>query len=161
MRIEREPGEKAGLWQQIIMKHHELLWGSALVAFVAWVLLASSASMRINRVCSPLRWASSGVVSLTALTWPKYETDVQDGGNRVVYGCEYSIWRLFYQKDYDAYLAAQRRRLLGAHSRASQRCAGKAVPAAKSAARPSRSAPLTSCAQPHPIVSQPTAGSGS
>jgi hypothetical protein len=64
-------------------------------------------------VCRPISWASSGIVSLTALTAPKYETDAQNGGNRVVYGCEYSIWRLFYQKDYDAYLSAQRQRLLG------------------------------------------------
>jgi hypothetical protein len=95
------------------MKHHELLWGSAIVAFIAWVFLAPNPSVRISRVCRPISWASSGIVSLTALTAPKYETDAQDGGNRVVYGCEYSIWRLFYQKDYDAYLSAQRQRLLG------------------------------------------------
>lgn len=143
------------------MKHHELLWGSAIVAFIAWVLLASSATTRIDRVCRPLHWVSSGVVSLTALTVPKYETDVQDGGNRVVYGCEYSIWRLFYQKDYDSYLASQRRRLLAPHQSPLQRCAGGSAPATKSAALAGKAAPGGSCAKAHPIVSQPKAGSGS
>ena len=143
------------------MKHHELLWGSAIVAFIAWVLLAPDASMRINRVCRPLHWASSGVVSLTALTVPKYEADARDGGNRVVYGCEYSIWRLFYQKDYDAYLAAQRRRPLGPHASPSQRCAEAQAGAVKSAARPGAQASPPSCAKMKPIISQPDAGSGS
>lgn len=160
MRMKREPGETAG-YLAVRMKHHELLWGSAIVAFIAWVLLAPDATMRINRVCRPVHWVSSGVVSLTALTVPKYETDAQDDGNRVVYGCEYSIWRLFYQKDYDAYLAAQRRRLLGPHSTPLQRCVRAAASAARSAARPGERAPLTSCAQPHPIVSKPLAGGSS
>ena len=143
------------------MKHHELLWGSAIVAFIAWVLLAPDASMRINRVCRPLHWASSAVVSLTALTAPKYEADAQDGGNRVVYGCEYSIWRLFYQKDYDAYLAAQRRRLLGPHSSTLQRCARAAAPDAKTGAPSGAKATVPACAKPQPIVSRPASGSGS
>lgn len=121
MRIEREPGEQAGLKDRH-MKHHELLWGSAIVAFIAWVFLAPNPSVRISRVCRPISWASSGIVSLTALTAPKYETDAQDGGNRVVYGCEYSIWRLFYQKDYDTYLSAQRLRLLGPRVAPAQSC---------------------------------------
>ena len=143
------------------MKHHELLWGSAIVAFIAWVLLAPNASMRINRVCRPLHWASSGVVSLTALTAPKYEADAQDGGNRVVYGCEYSIWRLFYQKDYDAYLAAQRRRLLGPHLSPLQRCARAAAPDAKTGAPSGAKTTGPACAKPQPIVSRPASGSGS
>ncbi len=143
------------------MKHHELLWGSAIVAFIAWVLLAPDASMRINRVCRPLHWASSGVVSLTALTVPKYEVEAQDGGNRVVYGCEYSIWRLFYQKDYDAYLAAQRRRLLGPHSRLLQHCGRAAIPAAKPGAVSGANAGAPACARPQPIISHPASGSGS
>ncbi|MHB1826600.1 MAG: hypothetical protein ACYCV6_02765 [Steroidobacteraceae bacterium] len=143
------------------MKHHELLWGSAIVAFIAWVLLAPNASMRIDRVCRPLHWASSGVVSLTALTAPKYEADAQNGGNRVVYGCEYSIWRLFYQKDYDAYLAAQRRRLLGPHLSRLQRCAAAAVAAAKGGAHSGTGAESPSCAKPQPIVSHPASGRGS
>ena len=141
------------------MKSHEFLWGAAVVAFIAWVLLASNPAMRINRACRPLHWASSGIVSLTALTAPKYETDAQDGGNKVVYGCEYSIWRLFYQKDYDTYLAAQRRQLLGPHSSPLQRCVG-AASVVKGAVHAGMPAGRASCAQTHPVVSRPAAGGG-
>ena len=138
------------------MKHHELLWGSAIVAFIAWVLLAPNPSMRINRVCRPIAWASSGIVSLTALTAPKYESDAQDGGNRVVYGCEYSFWRLFYQKDYDKYLAGQRRRLLG--PRASLRSMAKCANTAPTAAGGLGGSPR-SCAHSRALVSRAAPGS--
>jgi hypothetical protein len=138
------------------MKHHELLWGAALLAFIAWVLLAPNPSMRINRVCRPIAWAGSGVVSLTALTAPKYESDAQEGGNRVVYGCEYSIWRLFYQKDYDKYLAGQRRRLLGA--KAPRHSLPKCdKPASNGSGGPGGSP--RSCAHSHALVSRAALGS--
>ncbi|MGC8519390.1 MAG: hypothetical protein ACP5P4_12850 [Steroidobacteraceae bacterium] len=138
------------------MKHHELLWGSALVAFIAWVFLAPNPSVRISRVCRPISWASSGIVSLTALTAPKYETDAQEGGNRVVYGCEYSIWRLFYQKDYDAYLAAQRRRLLGPRKDPLPHCSSAAPAGANG---PGGHAQATSCGAPT-AAGMPHAGGG-
>jgi hypothetical protein len=140
------------------MKHHELLWGSALVAFIAWVFLAPNPSVRISRVCRPISWASSGIVSLTALTAPKYETDAQDGGNRVVYGCEYSIWRLFYQKDYDAYLSAQRRRLLAPRVGPLQHCPSVAAPTAPGASGPGHQVTLASCAAPRPAGTPPASG---
>ena len=142
------------------MKSHEFLWGAAVVSFIAWVLLASSPAQRIDRACRPLHWASSGIVSLTALTAPKYETDAQDGGNKVVYGCEYSIWRLFYQKDYDKYLAAQRRRLLGPHSSPLRRCVRGAASAVKGTVHAGKAAGRASCAQPQPrpVGARPTAG---
>ena len=128
------------------MKHHELLWGSAIVAFVAWVLLAPGPMARIDRTCTPLQWAGSGIVSLTALTAPKYEIDVQDGTHRVVYGCRYSLWRLFSQKNYDAYLAAEHRLPSamirgGCHRTPAKGVAGAnnpGVPCAQSAAHASR-----------------------
>lgn len=140
------------------MKHHELLWGSAIVAFIAWVLLAPNPTLRINRACRPLHWGSSGLVSLTALTAPKYEASVQNGGNRVVYGCEYSLWRLFYQKQYDAYLSAEHR-LPGARSL--QSCAKTVANDAKREVRSGGHAPLAACTPAHVIVSRPTQGSGS
>ena len=137
------------------MKHHELLWGSAIVAFIAWIFFASSPTVRINRACRPLHWGSSGLVSLTALTAPKYETSVQNGGNRVVYGCEYSLWRLFYQKQYDAYLSAEHRL---PSARSLQHCAKAVASGAKGS---SGHPPLAACTSSHVIVSRPTQGSGS
>ena len=132
------------------MKHHELLWGSAIVAFIAWILFASSPMVRISRTCRPLRWGSNGLVSLTALTAPKFEKSMQNGGNRVVYGCEYSLWRLFYQKQYDAYLAAQHG--LPANGREKLCPKGKSGPAGQGG--------RAACTPAHVIVSRPARGAG-
>lgn len=90
------------------MKTTELLWGALIVLFIGWVLLAPTPQVRIERICRPLHWAGSGVVSLTAMTAPSYEKDSQDASNKVLYACEYSVWRLFYQSAYDKYLAEHR-----------------------------------------------------
>lgn len=138
------------------MKHHELLWGTALVAFIAWVFLAPDPSVRISRACRPLHWASNGVVSLTALTAPKYEVSAQNGGNRVVYGCEYSVWRLFYQHEYDAALAAKREQLFGARPSPAARCVAK--PAETSGTPAGAHPAFSSCAnKSRPVVSRPPA----
>lgn len=135
------------------MKHHEWLWGSALLVFIVWVLIAPSSEMRIVRVCRPIHWADSGIVSLTALTAPKYESEAQNMGNRVEYGCEYSVWRLFFQEKYDAWIEARRKAEDMAHGVA--HCAAAAVKGAAGSASDAADAAHPTCTAANPILSQP------
>lgn len=88
------------------MLYKEFL-GLLFLLFVGWVLVAGDGSARISRVCAPIGWVGNGATSLTALVVPSYQGNVQRGFGRVEYGCRYLVWRLFYQDEYNAWLAQQ------------------------------------------------------
>lgn len=81
--------------------------GLLLLGFIVWVFLAPNPDTRISRACAPVQWSGNVVTSLAALSTPAFELSVQTGMNKMTYGCEYSIWRLFYQADYNHYLLAK------------------------------------------------------
>ena len=82
-------------------------FGLLFLAFVGWVLLASSGGDRINRFWEPTGWAGNVVVSVSALaTGPEGQKKVQKVFDHAEYGCRYITWRLFYQKTYDQWVAA-------------------------------------------------------
>ncbi|OCX68141.1 hypothetical protein A6M27_17035 [Acidithiobacillus thiooxidans] len=112
--------------------------GLLLLGFIVWVFLAPNPDVRIDRACAPVQWGGNVVTSLAALSTPELELQVQTGMNKMTYGCEYSIWRLFYQADYNKYLIAKA---------AAQ---AKAVGAARSAAPTESAVPTQSAALARP-----------
>ncbi len=93
--------------------------GLLLLGFIVWIFLSPNPDTRIERACSPVQWGGNVATSLAALTTPAFETSVQGGMDKLDYGCQYAIWRLFYQKEYNAYLLAQRKATASTASAAS------------------------------------------
>lgn len=81
---------------------HKELWGLTLLGFIFWIIMASSPTERIERVCKPVAWTGNVTTSLAALVTPQFQTASQDWFNKLNYGCEYTVWRLFYQQAYNA-----------------------------------------------------------
>ncbi len=79
------------------------LGGLLILAFIVWIFLAPQPDVRMQRACSPVQWGGNVVTSLAALSTPAAELYVQTGMDKMTYGCEYSLWRLFYQKQYNQY----------------------------------------------------------
>lgn len=85
---------------------HKDIWGYALLAFIGWVIITANAMTRIERACAPVGWGANVLTSVTALALPSQQKPLQDLGDRLEYGCRFTIWRLLYQKEYNEYLAA-------------------------------------------------------
>ena len=90
------------------MSLHKEFWGFLFLAFVAWIFIAPNGETRIQHACSPVSWAGNVAVSLTALAVPEGQGGVKKWSEKAEYGCEYTAWRLFYQKKYDEYLKNQK-----------------------------------------------------
>lgn len=87
------------------MSIKEMLLGVPLLFFVFWVFTAPVPQLRIERTCQPINWVGNLGTSATALA-----TDSTDAAARwsdkLDYSCQYMIWRLLYQKDYNQAVAA-------------------------------------------------------
>lgn len=70
------------------------------LVFLVWTMLGKSNEQRIERVCKPFGWTGNVSVSLFSLVGSKAENRVHDTFDRVLYGCEYSVWRLVFENRY-------------------------------------------------------------
>jgi len=90
------------------MSLHKEFWGFLFLAFVGWIFISPNGQTRIQHACSPVGWTGNIAVSLTALVLPKEQNGVKEWTGKAEYGCEYAVWRLFYQQKYnDALKQAQ------------------------------------------------------
>lgn len=83
---------------------HKEFWGLLFLGFVFWIVIATSPTNRIERVCTPIGWGGNVVTSLSALVLPKQQGTIQGWFDKLEYGCRYMTWRLFYQDDYNEWL---------------------------------------------------------
>jgi hypothetical protein len=83
------------------MQVKELLIGIPLILFVVWIFLAPLPEQRIERACSPITWVGNLATSTTALTKEENAHTAAPWADKLNYSCQYMIWRLFYQKDYN------------------------------------------------------------
>lgn len=83
------------------MQIKELLLSLPLLVFVLWIFMAPVPQQRIERACSPIGWVGNLTTSTTALTKEEHTMTAQTWADKLQYSCEYLIWRLFYQKDYN------------------------------------------------------------
>lgn len=84
----------------------EILLGIPLVIFVFWVFAAPLPSERISRTCEPIHWAGNLVTSTTALASEKNTGTSVRWTDKMNYSCQYMVWRLLYQDDYNKAVAA-------------------------------------------------------
>ena len=84
----------------------EILFGIPIVCFVFWVFFAPLPSERIVRVCQPIHWAGNLVTSTTALASDKHTDTSVRWSDKMNYSCQYMVWRLLYQEDYNKAVAA-------------------------------------------------------
>jgi len=75
-------------------------FGVLMVIFIGWVFIASDPAERMDRACRPVEWSGNMAVSLVALTYPSGQHRTQTAFDNLDYGCQYSLWRLFYESDY-------------------------------------------------------------
>ncbi len=85
---------------------HKEIWGLTILAFILWIFLGA-APQRIERTCAPIGWMGNVTVSLAALVTPNYQKPVQRWFDKFTYGCQYTVWRLFYQDDYLKFVESQ------------------------------------------------------
>lgn len=79
----------------------EILLGIPIVCFIFWVFTAPLPQARIERVCQPITWAGNIVTSTTALTTDSHTSTSVRWSDKMNYSCQYMVWRLFYQEEYN------------------------------------------------------------
>lgn len=67
--------------------------------------MAPVPEQRIDRACSPIGWVGNLTTSTTALTKDKHTATAQTWADKLEYSCQFLVWRLFYQKDYNQAIA--------------------------------------------------------
>lgn len=75
--------------------------GILVVVWVGWITIATTPQERIARGCSPMRWTGSFIESLAALTAPTFVPKTKSMFADMDYGCQFSLWRMIYESDYN------------------------------------------------------------
>lgn len=87
------------------MQIKEILVGIPILFFVFWIFTAPLPQERISRVCEPIHWVGNLATSTTALSSVKHTETSARWSDKLNYSCQYLIWRLFYQDDYNKAIA--------------------------------------------------------
>lgn len=88
------------------MQIKEMLIGIPILFFVFWIFTAPLPQERISRVCEPIHWVGNLATSTTALSSAKHTETSARWSDKLNYSCQYLIWRLFYQDDYNKAIEA-------------------------------------------------------
>lgn len=88
------------------MQIKELLLGIPVLIFIFWVFSAPLPSERIVRVCEPIHWVGNLATSTTALSAEQHTDTTVRWSDKMNYSCQYMVWRLFYQEEYNKALKA-------------------------------------------------------
>lgn len=88
------------------MQIKEIILGIPVLCFIWWVFAAPVPQQRIERVCEPVHWIGNVATSTTALATANHTDTSVRWTDKLNYSCQYLVWRLFYQDDYNAAVAA-------------------------------------------------------
>lgn len=88
------------------MQIKELLLGLPVLGFVIWVFMAPFPQDRIARGCQPIHWIGNVATSTTALSSAENTKTTARWSDKLNYSCQYMVWRLFYQDEYNKAVAA-------------------------------------------------------
>lgn len=83
------------------MQIKELIVGIPALLFIFWVFAAPVPQERIQRVCEPIHWVGNVATSTTALSAEKHTATTVRWSDKLNYSCQYTVWRLFYQEEYN------------------------------------------------------------
>lgn len=76
--------------------------GAGFVIFLLWVMIASTPTKRIERTCQPVLWVGNIAESVALLFGSNSgKNSVTNSFESADYACRYSVWRLFYGKEYE------------------------------------------------------------
>lgn len=79
------------------------------IVFVLWVSFASDVYGKFDRACAPVDKFGNFMTSMVGLLFDSGAAEASDKWwERADYGCEYTLWRLFYEEDYQRELQQQR-----------------------------------------------------
>ena len=95
------------------MQLKETLLGIPVVIFIFWVFTAPLPQDRIGRTCQPIHWVGNLATSTTALSAERHTGSAARWSDKLNYSCQFLIWRLFYQDDYNKALAEGRVKVEG------------------------------------------------
>lgn len=76
-----------------------------IVGFVIWCLLAPTKGMRLERGCQPVDWFGNMTISLVVMTLPERVETFDYAFAKTDYGCQYILWRLFYESAWQEAIA--------------------------------------------------------
>ena len=76
------------------------LLGISIIIFTCWIFLAPNKDYRIARACQPVDWFGNISESMVALIYPSIWDQTERTFDSIEYACRYTVWRLFWQKDY-------------------------------------------------------------
>lgn len=87
---------------------HKEFWGILFLIFVGWIFIPGQPDTRIAHACRPVGWSGNVVTSLASLVLPAQQARTQHWFDKFEYGCQYTVWRLIYQDEYNTWLAKQK-----------------------------------------------------
>lgn len=68
--------------------------------FSGWILITPSPAERINKACAPIIWAGEIVESVAMFSGAGLADSVRESSRSIDYGCRFTVWRFFYEKDW-------------------------------------------------------------
>ena len=75
--------------------------GVALFLFIGSIFMESTPQARLAKTCSPVRWTGNVMGSISALSdSEKVTRNITLGTDEWDYGCQFTLWRLMYGKEY-------------------------------------------------------------
>lgn len=83
--------------------------GVAMAAWLLWIAVVTSPKERMERTCAPVVWTGKIGVSMAMLadTSEKSAKSTADWFEGANYGCQYTLWRLFYEDEWKKETARQ------------------------------------------------------
>lgn len=106
---------------------HKEFWGILFLLFVGWIFIPGTPNTRIEHACAPIGWSGNVVTSLSALALPNTQQTAQRWFDKFEYGCQYTVWRLIYQDEYNKWAAANNKPLAGQVAKAPAKAASSAA----------------------------------
>ena len=71
-----------------------------MIFFGFWIMMASDPYSRFERACAPVDWLGNVSTSFVALSFGDDGKGTADWFAKASYGCQWSIWRLFYEDEW-------------------------------------------------------------
>jgi hypothetical protein len=85
--------------------------GAVVIGWVIWIFITSSPAERLDRTCAPVGVVQKIATSMVMLMdgSERNVAATKAGFERTVYGCKFTVWRVFYEDSWKAEMAEQER----------------------------------------------------
>lgn len=91
-----------------IFEYLFIILGILFLAFVAFGLQKDEGMGAVDNFCAPVNWAGNISVSMSAIIDPHSEAETKKAFTQMNYSCRYIGWRLFFEKQYEAWKKQQK-----------------------------------------------------